>query len=37
MFKIVFKWAWCKTCGAMKRFKKDNDKIWYCRTCGSDL
>jgi ribosomal protein L37AE/L43A len=34
---ILFKWAFCKVCLEMRRFKKDNDKIWYCTHCGSDL
>ncbi len=34
--KIFAAFRWCKICKAMTRWKKDNDKIWYCTKCGSD-
>lgn len=34
--KILARIQWCRVCQAMTRWKKDDDKIWYCTRCGND-
>lgn len=33
----MFRYAYCKVCQVIRRFKKDHEKKWYCTRCGCDL